>query len=292
MLKFDASKPPPPLSLLPFWVSSWSNRSPLRTKAPTETAACSPHKHIITSGSSVSSVRISVKQLLAVMGCAPLGICTRTSTQTHRSTNEMKINKMHFSVAVRKQRITERQKIRLENVVFIMRICACAPTVFVCPCDVLRLLRQINTKGISDATETGSIWIMHPFKSVPHQRGSKNWMKEKKDRTTRRGAENTRVIISAVFEVLDYNHLILICCLLLQERKKEGRGGKKRDGGKLRQRSRKEDRSGGDKKLRQRWRRTWSEMKRSMRSKENEVKGDEHPERDRESSAAWKSIVV
>lgn len=231
MLKFDASKPPPPLSLLPFWVSSWSNRSPLRTKAPTETAACSPHKHIITPGSSVSSVRISVKQLLALMGCAPLGICARTSTQTHRSTNEMKINKMHFSVAVRKQRITERQKIRLENVVFIMRICACAPTVFVCTCDVLRLLRQINTKGISDATETGSIWIMHPFKSVPHQRGSKNWMKEKKDRTTRRGAENTRVIISAVFEVLDYNHLILICCLLLQERKKrEGEAKREMEG--------------------------------------------------------------
>lgn len=245
MLKFDVSKPPPPLSLLPFWVSSWSNRSPLRTKAPTETAAYSPHKHIITSCSSVSSFLISVKQLLALMGCAPLGICTRTSTQTHRSTNEMKINKMHFSVAVRKQRIRERQKIRLENVVFIMRICACAPIVFVCPCDVLRLLRQINTKGISDATETGSIWIMHPFKSVPHQRGSKNWMKEKKDRGSRELREHPSHHFCCIWSIgLQPSDTNLLPTTAGE--KKEGRGGKKRDGGKRRQRSRKEHRSGGE----------------------------------------------
>lgn len=59
-------------------------------------------------------------------------------------------------------------------------------------------------------------------------------MKEKKDRTTRRGAEsseNTRVIISAVFEVLDYNHLIPICCLLLLDRKKrEGEAKREMEG--------------------------------------------------------------
>lgn len=32
-------------------------------------------------------------------------------------------------------------------------------------------------------------------------------------------SKNARVIISGVFEVLDYNHLILICCLLLREEK-------------------------------------------------------------------------
>ena len=49
-------------------------------------------------------------------------------------------------------------------------------------------------------------------------------------------SKNTRVIISAVFEVLDYNHLILICCLLLrEEEKKRGkeRQREERDGGKL-----------------------------------------------------------
>lgn len=49
------------------------------------------------------------------------------------------------------------------------------------------------------------------------------------------GSKNTRVIISAVFEALDYKHLILICCLLLREKKRgKERQREERDGGKLR----------------------------------------------------------
>ena len=48
-------------------------------------------------------------------------------------------------------------------------------------------------------------------------------------RSRRNGnSKNTRVIISAVFEVLDYNHLILICCLLPREKKKKKKKKKKK----------------------------------------------------------------
>lgn len=54
-------------------------------------------------------------------------------------------------------------------------------------------------------------------------------MKEKKDGT--RGAENSRVIVSAVFEVLDYNHLILICCAYYcWEKKREGEAKREMEG--------------------------------------------------------------
>lgn len=75
-------------------------------------------------------------------------------------------------------------------------------------------------------------------------------------------SKNTRVIISAVFEVLDCNHLILICCLLPREEKKGGKE-RQRDGGKLR------DKGGNEKK-----RGSQREMEEMRRSKRNEGKQD------------------
>ena len=65
-------------------------------------------------------------------------------------------------------------------------------------------------------------------------------------------SKNTRVIISAVFEVLDYNHLILICCLLPREKKKRGKEKQReeRDGGKLRDKGGKRKREGSTEKWR------------------------------------------
>lgn len=144
--------------------------------------------------------------------------------------------------------------------VFYANLCVCVCIVFVCECDALCLLRQINTKGISDATETGSIWIMHPFKSVPHQKVRENWMKEKKDRTTRSGGERSEG--SRKLREHPSHHFCCILSIGLQPsdtnllpttagEKKEGRGGRTRDGGKLRQRSRNKKkftrrRSGGE----------------------------------------------
>lgn len=145
---------------------------------------------------------------------------------------------------------------RTENLlsycVFYAQTCKCVCEHCLCVFPVCCVsLRQINAKDIRG----GSPWIMHPAKycsSKSERLRDKKWLwRRRRGRaTTGRGwplavgprehkrqekNEKTQVIVSAAFEVLDYNHLIVICCLVVwkewrEKRRKEETSGEKKNG--------------------------------------------------------------
>lgn len=191
---------------------------------------------------------------------------------------------MHFSVAVRKQRITERQKIRLENVVFIMRICACLSLcvrVMRCVCWDRSILRALVMRLKLEAYE---LCTLSNLSLIREQK-----LNEREEGRSEGSREQPSHRFCCIWSIgLQPSDTNLLRLLLLGG--KEGRGGKKRDGGKRRQRSRKEDRSGGEET--RNWGEGGGDVKWDEETHEEQRKWSQRRWRCRESSAAWKSIVV
>lgn len=120
------------------------------------------------------------------MGDIPIKMSTHTHLYPHTSTNKMKINRMHFSVAVRKRWITERQKIKLENVCFYAYLCVCVW----CVCWDRSILRALGLRLSWKHMNYAPCQICPSSES--ERTREENWMKEKKERTTVSGREGSK----------------------------------------------------------------------------------------------------
>lgn len=191
---------------------------------------------------------------------------------------------MHFSVAVRKQRITERQKIRLENVVFIMRTLSLCVRVMCCVCWDRSILRALVMRLKLEAYE---LCTLSNLSLVREQK-----LNEREEGRNEGSREQPSHRFCCIWSIgLQPSDTNLLRLLLLGGKRGKGRQKERWRETETKEQKRRQKWRRGDEKLRRRWRRRevrWRDAWGAKKMKSKEMK----MQRETESSAAWKSIVV